>query len=751
MRSLQKFFTIDFSGEKSSPLILAALVLLAIVFGFVCRLYFLWVFNASEYGYMYWNGELMINTNDGYFWAEGARDRVENPPFADELSPMSRALPVITAAIARILPVSFETLILFMPAIFAPLLAIPVLLAARLAAGNAAGFAAALISVIAWSYYNRTLIGYYDDDMLTIVLPMLAFYALLAGAITKKPIYLLLVAIFAPLSVWYYPNSILIIFACAGILTLFAALEYKEDKSVFLFSLISFMFLGFISYNILTVFLGNFGLITSFVFSVVFYILYLRSAKLKESVKIALILFVVLAIAALYFSNIFSHFWHQVSTYIVRDVTDAIGSDQTQLRFFNVAQTVREAGKIPFEEFANRISGHQATFVLAIIGAVIMFIAKPITLISLPFLLMGFMAYGIPMFGIKGGGLRFTIYAVPIMAISLAYIIFWLNNRVISKFEFNNNFVHALFFKYKILAFLAIFICLLPHFIHIKEYLTPTVFYDMEVRALDNLKEKIEKRKDYAVTWWDYGFPIRYYSYAKTLADGAKHSGSDNFAPSFILTTESQRAAVNLSRIAVEYTEKQIADKNYSSGIVAMAMKDYNHSDPNKFIKTLSEELILPEKTREIYLVLPRKMNEIFTTVMAFSTLDLKTGRRISEPFFSAGKIANNDGAIITLNNGIKIDTERGVIRMGQHNIPIKYEFFTGYNENGEFFRRSQTRDLSAPLSIIFTQNTGDLIILDDRALNSVFVKLFALENYDDELFEKVIANPYIKIYKAKL
>ena len=48
------------------------MIFVAVLFGMVCRLY--WVFWASEYPVFFWNNELMISTNDGYAFAEGARD-----------------------------------------------------------------------------------------------------------------------------------------------------------------------------------------------------------------------------------------------------------------------------------------------------------------------------------------------------------------------------------------------------------------------------------------------------------------------------------------------------------------------------------------------------------------------------------------------------------------------------------------------------------------------------------------------------
>lgn len=100
----------------------------------------------------------------------------------------------------------------------------------------------------------------------------------------------------------------------------------------------------------------------------------------------------------------------------------------------------------------------------------------------------------------------------------------------------------------------ATILTLAPVFIHIYNYKAPTVFSQNEASLLNQLKN-IANREDYVVTWWDYGYPVRYYSDVKTLVDGGKHLGKDNFFPSFSLSKDEQ-AAANMARLSVEYTEK---------------------------------------------------------------------------------------------------------------------------------------------------------------------------------------------------
>ncbi|MDR0664956.1 MAG: peptide transporter [Helicobacteraceae bacterium] len=717
---------------------LIALVFIAWVFGVVCRLFWIFVFaDANEF---YWLGQFMINTNDGYYWAEGARDLLEKPDVIDELSPTTRGLPIITAFLAKCLPfISFETLILYMPAFIGSLLAIPVVLIGRALNHTLVGFVAAALSVVAWSYYNRTMIGYYDDDMLVLVLPVFVLYALIAGIRSQKAIYPLLSALFAFASIWYYPNSQLLIFGMAFVLTLYALVarvrakpsRQERDAAARRSEAYNYKLLIFLALGVIAV---RYGLIAFAAIAVVF-AAFVKYKEQTDRLSVLLPLVAIALIAALYFSGVISHFWHQFSGYIIRDTTSAINDEVGALHFFNVAQTVREAGEIPFSEFASRISAHTAAFILAVIGTIVLFARFPVLLIALPFVGLGFMAYGIPGY-IGGGGLRFTIYAVPVLALGLSYLIFLAANIVENRRM-----------RYALIAALSV-LALLPHLAHIYDYRMPTVFYSFEVEALDKLKERIEPRKDYAISWWDYGYPIRYYSYAKTLADGGKHSGSDNFAPSFILTTDNQLAAAKMARLAVEYTEKQIDERNLSRPIMALMLADYNETSPDRFLLNLAD-VAAPPKSREIYLVLPNRMGEIFGAVSRFSSLDLATGRQFAPPFFMNALVISDQNNIITLTNGVTLDKRTGMAQIGAQKAPIKYFYAIGVDQNGRSFARSQTAHPNGSLSVIANISTGSFWVVDDRALNCVFVQLFALENYDRNLFELVVSSPLMKIYRV--
>ncbi|MBK1994171.1 general glycosylation pathway protein, partial [Campylobacter novaezeelandiae] len=339
--------------------------------------------------------------------------------------------------------------------------------------------------------------------------------------------------------------------------------------------------------------------------------------------------------------------------------------------------TIQEVESIDLSVFMQRISSNEIIFLLSFIGFILFIKQHKSVILALPMLLLGFLALK--------GGLRFTIYAVPIMALGFGFlcikfleylekikiqdikdirffgslliiiflfivlfIFFYLIQKNFDSYDFLGYFAFLLilfFFIFMALKFLykknlklmrvfliiaILMISLSSALRHIYNYKAPTVFTQNEAILLTKLKE-LASREDYVVTWWDYGYPIRYYSDVKTLVDGGKHLGKDNFFPSFVLSKD-QRSAANMARLSVEYTEKSFY-KPYNDLLDAM-MRDYNQSNVDLFLNSLSKEnfKINTPKTRDIYLYLPSRMVSIFSTVASFSFVDLETGE-LNKPF----------------------------------------------------------------------------------------------------------------------
>ncbi len=705
------------------------LILIAFAFSFAVRL--IWVQQFDNMEQFKFHNEFMINTNDGYFYAEGARDIIAGKSEStNDGSPFTSAGSIMTAFIAKILPFSFETVIFYMPAFFASLLVIPIILIGRSIGKLEVGFIASLLGSIAWSYYNRTMVGYYDTDMLNIVLPTFLLWTLIWAIRTQEDRYLLLTALDIIAYRWWYPQSYSLEFAFFGLILAYIIYQYlKKENLKYNLTLLTFMMFAMMQID---------GYIR-FIIVVCLFILLKQNRVLVE--KYLYYIFG-LAIALFLATGGFNPIWGQLKGYVFKDVIK-IEDGALKLYFFTVMQTIREAGQIPFETFANRISGNTIIFVASIIGYIWLIIKDRIMLLGLPLIGLGFLAYS--------GGLRFTIYAVPVLALGVAFLIVSLSDMI------KNNIL-----KYAVMIVLTIAI-LYPNIQHIIAYKVPTVFTKDEVVVLDKLK-KIASREDYIVGWWDYGFPIRYYSDVKTLSDGGKHSGSVNFPTSFILT-HPENVSAKMLRLDVEYTEKKFKinkhnkelDKNdtkyikWQSSNVGQMTLDYKYNDTNDFLYSLQTDIKLPKKTRDVYLYLPNRMMNIYPTVNLFSNIDLMTGLKGKQPFFYKSTNFRESINFIDLGHGIKIDKRSGKLIVGNNKVYLKRFVKTIYDNQGRLHKQIQNINLNATLNVIFMTNYKQFLVVDDTVYNSTYFQLFVLENYDKNLFEPTILTPLVKVYKLKI
>ncbi len=682
------------------------LMLLAYAFSFAIRM--IWVFQFQDNSASLWNGELMINTNDGYFFAAGAQQaldglHMENPRV---FGIWDYGVIFFTTLFVKITPFSLETVILYMPAVISSLVVIPMILIARLYKQTLWGFFAALLGSIAWSYYNRTMTGYYDTDMFSAMAPMFILFFLLKSTLDLN----LRSALYAGVAIVLYPflydQGQAIVYAIGIIYGVYMLWFHRNENVTYASLILIFIALMPIGVEKPLSYLLHF----IFLFGA-YFILKTKKIEQKElmiGAGVAFILF-------LFLGNVFGLIIGKVISYTVK------GTEEGSLHFYAVNQTVREAGRIPFETFANRTSGSVFGVLVALAGYVVLVIRRPAFILALPLI-------GIGIFSLWGG-LRFTVYAVPVAAMSAVYLFFVLSEHVTN--------VKA---KYAFIIF-ATGLMIYPNIKHIIGYRVPTVLNKTEVQDLVKL-DKIADSKDYTLTWWDYGYPVWFYSDTSTLIDGGKHN-NDNFIISKIMQTPSQELAANLSRLAVE----TYVDSNYS----IVANKLFESKNPNTLLSKLkSDEFVLPKKTRDIYLYLPFRMMRILPTVDVFGNLNLKTGKRQRNILFYPLAPLTQNGAKIILQNGIVFDTSKGEINIGGKSKKVQRFDVATLGKDGMPKVQSQLMHMDGDFCVVFLQSYGEMVVMDRETYNSTYVQMFMLGKYDKKLFELVVSSPYSKIYKLK-
>lgn len=699
------------------------LIMIAYMFSIGARMY--WPLNFMDSPTMSHAGQLMINTNDGYYFASGAKDIIENKEAEDFRRASAsdirgRGLTIVTAFIQKISGISLETIILYLSAIISSLIVIPIILTGRLMGHIFIGFFAALLGSIAWSYYNRTMVGYYDSDMFAVFLQFSIFYSFMYIAYRKNIKGIIAAAVLIFMYPLFYPQGITLVYAMFILLVLYLVLEYKniiKSEETYPFhegtpSLYGSVIL--LSIPLMTMLPIE---IRGVLFLVALTVLLKAKLEEKHWIYIALAFFV----GFLYFGNVLNMIVFKVLSYLDR------GVESEGLHFYHVIQTVREAGAIPFSTMANRISGSQLGLIISLIGYVVLVIRHKPFVIALPLIGVGILSLW--------AGLRFTVYAVPIAALSAVYLFY-----VLADILFKDKKIKYLFIT------LATAMMIYPNIKHIINYKVPTVLNQPEVNDLVKLKE-ISSSKDYTLAWWDYGYPIWFYSNTNTLIDGGKHT-NDNFIISKIMQTTSPELAANLSRLAVEtYVEsdyKIVTDTLFKN-------KQEDQLDPNLLLSELENGVYpLPKSTRDLYLYLPYRMMNIFPTVTLFGNLDLTTGKKERQIAFYPTSIMKTNKEMIQLRNGIVVNTKKGEITLGQQNENIKYFISTLNKNNGDIKHQTQLYHVDGNYAVVYMKSYGRIVVMDMQTFNSLYVQMFILGKYDKDLFELVVSSPYTKIYKIK-
>ena len=698
------------------------LIMLAYSFSYLMHIY--WIHWASQYSEFFLHGQLMINNPDGYFYGSGAQKIIygmhsENPRLVDV---SGYGTSVITAYLAKFLNISIDTLMLYLPAVISSLVVIPIILIGKLYKNLIWGFLAALIGSIGWSYYNRTLAGYYDTDMFSASLPMFILYFLLYSIKHKSLTFILLASLTSIFYPWAYDQGLSIVYAM-GILA-FLYLMVFHIKEEFTYKFIAIFSLALMEINWEIRVLGIVGL---------YYFFKNKNFELKHLQIVSGILFLGFFLTG----NVFGIILHKIFAY------STSVDKESGLKFLNVNRTISEASHIPWFIVFDRIIGSTLGIFISIVGYILLVKRYKEFIIALPL-------WGIGLFAFVGG-LRFTVYAVAIAAISGVYFFFYLAEKL----KVENG-------KWKIaIVVLGSLFLLIPNITHIYgccenskvlsyiekiyplksyPYVVPTTFRKSEVAVLEELRKK-STPKDYVITWWDYGYPIWYYANVNTLIDGGKHN-EDNFLVSKILTTSNPYLANHLAKVAIKKyvdTNKTVAPQLFVKHNHPINVKMFMNEIGNKNYKT-------PKVNRNIYLVLPYKMFNILPTVAFFSNRNLNTGKVYNNHFFYKNRIRRKGNYLLIGN--IPLDLRNAKLMLNKP-IPVKELDIISYSKSGKLeIKREKLRNKG--FNVILLTNYGEALILDDYYYNSSFVQMFVFDNYNKKLFEPVILNPMLKIYKVK-
>lgn len=695
-----------------------------------CLMRYTWISLVHNIQSVYWNGQIMINTADGFYWANLAKDALAG--MADgRLFARESGLPMLAYLLTKYLSIPLETVMLYLPIFVSSLIVIPIVLIGRLYKNSWWGFFSALVVTGSWGYYNRTLAGYFDTDMF--VLPILAFtlYFLLAASKQRNLTYLLLTTLTIIVAPYFYPNLLTMSYPLIVCYIGYNVIWHWKDA----FTWISILFLSIaLGANLLWTRLPihNYALSICLLFifvGAVFAALKFIKA-FQRHYKIIMCLSILALTALIFFSGpIRALLINRVNLYFNR------GADQTVqtygLAFRPFINAVNEADGIAFPDFSRRLIGSMTGLLLAVAGFVILVIKKSQFLIGLPLVGLSLLAFN--------GGSRFVIFAAPLAGLGAVYLIIivisWLSERYA---WLNKTWTTCL------LALLAVGTLLFPNIKHISEFMPGPLLQTDRVQALEILKQT-GKPSDFVISWWDYGTAIQFYSGLRTVVDPGQQEPNALFALSEILTTSSQQKTANLSRWIIE--------RHLQSPYYYFYPSTPENKDPVKFIAdATSNKFALPKKTTDVFLFLPIDLMNLSNALIKASNIDLFTGAPLRDVMF----VNSDDYAL----NGMKASVPQGnfsvdfnalTLKQGATDLPVKAFHLIYNNADGQLQVKNITKNSSADLHVIMMRDLHKLIILDDKLFNSSLIQLLLFRNYDAKLFEPIVQEQTVAIYKLKI
>lgn len=506
-------------------------VLATITLAFCIRLIEWPSWQNPEYRYA---GEMLLATNDAYHWLAGAVGfgLASGHPMAEMLRASSWLLDLSPANVA-----------FWYPPFLASILAGLVAFWAWILGGGPCSIAAGLIASIAPGFLARTLLGYYDTDLVTLLFPLL---------MVLGPAMFCLKFLLAPkdafLAVWGRSNAQkqgvftwrwaamlgvfgLITFLC---LSWHSVFPYLCRFNVAIFVVLAFVLSpgGFRRRNVAAALCYCFpalagwpGLIYPAV--LVFALAGRQSGKWSNALYNPWVLSLLLVILAWLFARgeIAQTIINHANAYLKRGA-DVHGAGGENLVYPSVAQSIIEVQDLSFGALFPYFHPWEEAAIAGLLGYLWLMYKKPAAIFLLPLLALGLLSQ-------KLGG-RMVMFGAPIVALGIAVpaarlAIFLVRGKKKTR-------------ALRLGCVLLVAALVAPYLDMIPALSQGPSIGRRHAQALA-AAGKITPPDAMLWLWWDFGYAAHYYARRQTICDGARHSGPSLYLPAAVYATDNARFA----------------------------------------------------------------------------------------------------------------------------------------------------------------------------------------------------------------
>ena len=255
----------------------------------------------------------------------------------------------------------------------------------------------------------------------------------------------------------------------------------------------------------------------------------------------------------------------------------------------------------------------------------------------------------------------------------------------------------------------------------------------------------------------------------------------DCWTVSTIISSDSQKVAAGLTRLAVESSGKGKLPAVHQF----LGLETESPVTPTEIIQQLeSGELDLPDPTREVFLYLPMDLLRLSSVIEAYSDSRYNLPRHPDAGIshvFTGNEIRNISSSEVVFPNGIRMDLQSmqtfivndtgnrvpvvlrsttivkempngstQVIKTPQPNFGMKLLAKSGTYEYQIVDYDDEIEPDKRWLHLVILESSGTFMFLDDEFYNSNLIQMVAMQKYDRELWELVFKNSYARVFRLK-
>ncbi|MDR3358198.1 MAG: hypothetical protein LBN96_04990 [Desulfovibrio sp.] len=701
--------------------------------------------------------EWLLATHDAYHWVAGAEGfgLAAGHPMADMLSGMAKILRSSPAAVA-----------FWFPAVLASLMACVVFAWVWAFGSMEAGLAAGLLTTLAPAFLGRTLLGYYDTDLVTLFFPMLISFAPACWAMRHMLLPQMILRHLTAASGLKTARDLrgrqadaeqssleclgnplrwewMILVGLSGVLSWWtqewhSVFPYLARFNVILLVFMSIvmaprgraplLLLGSLAYA-LPALAGPAGLAASMT-------VLLAGLKRAEKLRLALSRPAVLALlwfgtgALLLRGDMLNTILNHANAYLKHAGDVKSTGEQTELVYPSIAQSITEVQDLGFTALFSYFHPWPWASVLGLLGFCVVVVRRPGALFLLPLAILGLLST-------KLGG-RMVMFGTPIVAIGLTLPIYW-SLRHFWRKPPGGPGVGALTSAILVMLLVAPFVDMIPAMSQ------GPMINRRHAEALTRARS-ITPPGSLLWLWWDWGYAAHHFARRTAIADGAQHAGPSLYLPAAVFATDNARFARQL----ICYTAQEGNDPgNVFKKLDAAAAQ-------SQMEKLRSPETPLIAQKGRQFIVVSFEMLRLGFWISNFGAWNFITRQGEGGALsivpqalaykLDTGAVHLQGSANVVYAASISIFEETGITRRN-----YVQEWF---EEHPEASREEQKAFLSERRNIhlFFNRVTGEKLVMDETLYNSLMVQLLTASPQDRRFspyFRLVYDNVFARIYEV--